>query len=301
MADKLPDFMIVGAAKCGTTSLIKYLEENPQVFVSEKKEPKYFTYEFLNNYGYKGEGDQITKKVSVSSFESYKKLFKKAKTDQIVGEGSVDTLFYYDKTISKIKNEIGDPKIIIMLRNPVDRAISAYSHLIRDERETKSFEEGLALERERLNNGYEYIWGYKEAGLYADAVAAFFKNFTHVKVIFFEDFINNTIKEVHDTLEFLGISEKHTFNTSKHNISGKPKNKILNRFLNKPSILKNIVKKLFTSDIGLKIKNALQKRNLEKITVSKKTKNELCKYFIKDVVALEKFLQKDLTNWKPKN
>ena len=106
MKKSLPDFLIVGAAKCGTTSLGDYLNEHKDMFICNPKEPKYLTYSFLKN-AYKGKGDDFTKEKATSSLEGYKTLFKKAKDNQLKGESSVDLLYYYDKTIPIIKEILG--------------------------------------------------------------------------------------------------------------------------------------------------------------------------------------------------
>lgn len=301
MAERLPDFMIVGAAKCGTTSLAKYLDEHKDIYISKKKEPKYFTYEFLKKTGYQGKGDHMAKNIAVKTFDDYCGLFNSANEEQILGEASVDTLYYFKQTIPKIKSEIGDPKIIIMLRNPVNRAISAYSHLIRDVREQHSFEEGLSLEDERLAKGYEFIWGYKKAGIYSKAVKAFQDNFSNVKVIIFEEFIKETQDSVYDVLEFLDVKTKHDFNESQHNVSGKPKNKVINAFLNKPLLIKEIIKKIIGSNAGVLLKNRVQKRNLDRISISSKTRLKLFTQFEGDIIELERLLGLELNNWKAKN
>ncbi|MCT8339360.1 sulfotransferase [Flavobacteriaceae bacterium TK19130] len=292
------DFLIVGAAKCGTTSLADYLNQNKAIQIARKKEPKYLTYEFLKNSGYQGPGDKQTEDYAVKSFEEYIKLFDRKKGHVKLGEASVDTLYFYQQTIPKIKKEVGSPKIIIMLRDPVKRAISAYSHLVRDERETESFEKGLELEEFRMKNGFEFIWAYKDAGLYYDSVKAFRQHFDHVMVLFFEDFIQNPVESTHSVMDFLGVEEKHTITLSRHNISGTPKMKGINRFLSQPSKAKDLVKRIVGQNAGVLIKNKIQERNLNSIEVSKVTKQRLFQHFEDSIEALEEELNVSLERWK---
>src|SRR5690554_1769397 len=162
---RLPNFLIVGTAKSGTTSLVQYLKNHPKIFIPDIKEPRYFSYDLLKDNGYKGPGDLENKKIAIKDKDEYENCFKKVREDVIaIGEASVETSFYFEHTIPKIKNEIGDPKIIILLRDPVKRAISAYSHLIREGRETLSIEEAIKNERLRRDNGYEFIWSYVSSG-----------------------------------------------------------------------------------------------------------------------------------------
>ena len=298
MAELLPNFLVVGFAKCGTTSLVNKLSEHKQIFIPKEKELRYFTYDFLKNSGYKGPGDYRPKRRAVKSLNDYKKKFDISEDYKCVGEATTDISFYYEYTIPKIKELLGDPKIIIMLRNPTDRAISAYSHLIREERETLSFDKALEKENERIKNGYEFIWGYKKASYYYESVKAFKDNFTHVHIVFFEDFINQSETEIQKILNFLGVENSISSSTSQHNKSGKPKNIYLNRFLNRKLWIKELLKKLIGEKTALKIKEKLQRKNLSKISIDDEIKLKLKGKFNHDILNLEKFLDKDLSHWK---
>ena len=113
------DFFIVGAPKAGTTSLYHYLNEHPQVEMSLQKEPDYFSEAAIQEQGiYYG-------KNRIDTEEKYNTLFNTQKKDVIFGEGSVSYLFY--PTVAQdIKAYNSMAKIIIMLRNPIDRAFSHY-------------------------------------------------------------------------------------------------------------------------------------------------------------------------------
>ncbi|WP_298893571.1 sulfotransferase [uncultured Psychroserpens sp.] len=298
MKKSLPDFLIVGAAKCGTTSLGDYLNEHKDMFICNPKEPKYLTYSFLKD-AYKGEGDDFTKKKAIKTLDGYKDLFKKAKSHQLKGESSVDLLYYYEKTIPIIKETLGDPKIIIMLRNPIKRAFSAYSHLVRDGRESLSFIEGLKQEEERLKLDYEFIWAYKKASFYADATKAFQDNFTNVKVIIFEDFVKHQEEKTKDVIKFLGIeNEPNSFNEVHRNISGKPKSQLLNTILLKDSFVKTMFKKLFPSSFRARIKYVIQKNNLNPIVMNESEANYLKGVFDEDIDKLQDLLDTNLSIWK---
>ncbi|MCA0152371.1 sulfotransferase family protein [Winogradskyella vincentii] len=294
----LPNFLIVGVAKCGTTSLVKYLDENPKIFISKNKEPRYLTYDILSEQGYKGPGDFRPKKIAVKTAESYRQLFKEAEEFIAIGEASTDTIYYYEHTINRIKDEFGDPRIVIMLRDPVKRAISAYSHLIREERETLSFEDGLLKEEERLNNGYECIWGYVKGGLYYEPVKAFKEAFSEVKILIFEDFVKNSKESVNEVLSFLKVEHAHDFSMDRFNKSGRPKNKLINKFLTRKSWLKSILKKILGEKLALKAKGKVQESNLQKIQIDRRVQNKLYLNFKKDIEQLEKYLGINLEQWK---
>ena len=262
--------MIVGAAKSGTTSLSDTLSQHNDIFISNPKEPKFLTYQFLADK-YKGPGDDFTRKKAIKKLEDYLQLFKKAKKNQVRGEASVDSLYYYDSVIPKIKDIIGDPKIIIMLREPASRSFSAYCHLVRDAREHLSFSDALNNEVSRIERGYEFIWAYKGASKYYEAVKAYKENFTNVKVIIFEEFIKDEKKGLDEVLAFLGVDQNIDLRLSQSNVSGKPKSESLNRLLLRDSFLKSVFKLLFPQNLRSTIKSKIQKKNLSPISKPEET------------------------------
>ena len=264
-----PNFLIVGIAKSGTTSLVQYLKNHPNIFIPNIKEPRYFSYKYLKTIGYKGPGDEETKKIAIKTKADYFSCFSKIKKTTIaIGEASVETSFYHKFTIPEIKNELEDPKIIILLRDPVKRAISAYSHLVREERETFDIQNALDNEEKRMESGYEFIWSYIGSGLYYNQVKAFKESFSNVQVIVFEDFVKNPNKFYQEVLQFLDVPDNKKVEFDQFNISGKPKNRTINYFLNKPFKIKKVLKSLIGEKYSLKLKNKAQKINLEPIIIS---------------------------------
>ena len=138
MKNKLPNFLIVGAAKSGTSSLHNYLNQHPQVFMPsynkegiKVKEPRFLIKDLVQHRLHNG----------VWSFEEYQSLFDYVKDEKAIGESTVLYLYYYKHTIKNIKHYLGeDVKIIIILRNPADRAYSAFQHVSRGFKENSSFE-----------------------------------------------------------------------------------------------------------------------------------------------------------------
>lgn len=293
----LPNLFVVGAAKAGTTSLVEYLGQHKDVFVPSNKEPRFLSYSFLKNK-YQGKGDDFTKKLTIKNIDDYKESYARSKNEKILIDGSVEALYYHEDIIPKIKEINDEPYIIIMLRNPVKRAVSAYSHLIREERETLGFEEAIRQTNSRMQAGYEFIWDYLGASYYKDSVETFLNSFKKTKVIIFEDFIQNPVQTVYETLDFLGIEEKHQFVTSRHNISGSPKFRQLNRFLNGKNIVKDVLKNIIGRNNGVLLKNTIQKHNLNPITIEEEIQKNLYSKFKNDIDLLEGLLGKDLSTWR---
>lgn len=219
----LPSFRLVGAPKCGTTSIASCMTRHPQVHLSPIKEPKFFTAQFVP-FPLRGPGDAFVENFTVKSFDQYRRLFCRVRSERAVGEASVDSLYFYRQTIPLIKKVLGDVKIIIVLHNPVDRAFSAYKNMLRDARESLSFEEALEIEEDRSRNGYEYLWRYIDVGFYHRQVKAFLENFTRVKVLILEHFAKGSFEPLRQLFEFLEVDP--SFSPKRQllfNVSGRPK------------------------------------------------------------------------------
>ncbi|BBB33400.1 sulfotransferase [Thermotomaculum hydrothermale] len=298
----LPNFLIVGAAKSGTTALYHYLKEHPDIFMSPIKEPKFITSNFLK-FPSKGVGDEKEDRRIIRDWQSYKNLFYDVKNEKAIGEASVDNLYFYEKSIFYIKKYLGDPKIIIGLRNPIERAFSAYLHLIRDEREYLTFEEALEQEEQRISNNWRLIWHYKNVGFYYKQVKAYLDNFSNVKIYLYDDFKETPLAVVQDIFRFLEVDDSFIPKTIKmrFNVSGIPNNKFLHNFLMKPNTLKSIVrpfvKALIPKDMRMKIKIKLLQKNLKKPQMNPETKEYLKNLYKEDMLKLQELIKRDLSHW----
>jgi hypothetical protein len=301
MKIKLPNFLIAGAAKSGTTSLYNYLRQHPQIFMAKKKEPKFITSQFLQ-FPFKGPGDELVEKGIIKSFQEYQKLFENVNNEIAIGEASADTLYYYRNTIKVIKKYLGNPKIIIILRNPIERAYSAYTHLVRDNREYLSFEKALEQEEYRKKNNWEFIWFYKSVGFYYQQVKAFIDNFDLVKIYLYEDLKENPLALIQDIFRFLEVDDNFfpDLNTI-YNVSGIPKNKWLHEFLTKQNyiklILKPFVKFFISENKRRKIVEKIRTKNLQKIPMKLETRDYLKNIYKKDILKLQDLIKRDLSCW----
>jgi len=299
----VPNFFIVGAAKSGTTSLSFYLEQHPEVFISPLKEPYFFSSQFKDkDLPPGGIGDDWPRNFVINNLDEYLSLFRHAKNEKAIGEATAGYLYYYKRAIPKMKQLFGDVKILIILRNPVSRAFSAYKHLVRDMRETKSFEDALELEEYRKQNNWEYLWHLTSLGYYHDQVKAYLENFSQVKVLFFEDIIKNPQELMKEVFRFLDVDPNFKIDTEgTFNPSGIPRSKIM-RWLTRPSGLKALVYKGLTllgikdSDLSKGIE-VLRGSEREQLKMSDLTKKKLQKLYRPEIEKLENLLDKDLKHW----
>lgn len=293
-----PTFLIVGAAKSGTTSVYHYLKQHPQIFLPTPKEPKYVSSRFIQ-YPFRGPGDDFIETTIAKTSEQYYRLFEGVKPEIAeIGDASADNLYYHEKAIPLIREEFGDPKILIFLRNPVQRAFSAYSHLIRESREKFTFMEALEMEEERIKQNYEFLWHYKKVGLYAPQVEAYLQNFTSVKIFLFEDIINNKNKVIKEIFHFLGVrADIEIEDEQVYNVSGRPKSRLLFQLLKYPNPIKNSLKLIMPAKMRQQFRRKVDNANLSKMKIDETSQKYLKEYYREDIRHLEKIINRELSAW----
>lgn len=292
-----PNFLIVGVARCGTTSLFHYLKQHPEIGMSKIKEPKYFSSIDLN-LPQNGVGDGTVFSKIVTSEMNYHKLFKGLENLKALGEASSDCFYYHKMVIPRIKEKLGDVKIIVCLRNPIERAFSAYNNLVRDSREYLSFSDGLSEEQNRIVNNWDWMWHYKNGGLYAEALEHYQKEFTNVKVVFFEDLESKPQKVLTDLCEFLDVNPNFSIDYStRYSHSGKPKSKIVSLLTSRKNPFIFYLREISLKLIPRKYLENIAASMFEKDSLDVELEGELKSFFSEDIKELEVLTGRDLTNW----
>ena len=299
---KWPDFLILGAAKAGTTALYHQLNSHPEIFMSVQKEMNYFALKD-QKINFSGPGDmEGIHRTSITRKEEYLSFFS-ATSQNVMGE--VSPLYLYSPIAPKnIFRHIPHVKLIICLRNPVHRAYSAFLHLRRDNREMiKDFQTAFNLDEERKNNGWAEIWHYRSMGLYGKQLQRYFSLFNQEQILclIYEDFLNepeNTLKSI---CEFLGVNSSHNFDFgTKYNKSGTPRFQFLHQILIRPHILKKIIKKNLPKKLRTRLREKLLNLNLKSQDyLSLDQMQRLFTYFEKDIQYTEELIKRDLSHWKP--
>jgi hypothetical protein len=286
----LPNFMIVGAPKAGTTSLYHYLSRHPEIFMSNPKELNFFSNQEIK------EQELYYDNFVINSLERYKDIFAGSIGKKAIGEASVSYLFY-PKTPQKIKEVIPDAKIIILLREPISRA---YSHYLMDYRlgyVNFSFDD-VVFKRKEDKNIDLFYQQYISLGLYYEQVKRYVDTFgkDRVKIYFQDDFKNDPVCILLDIYNFLGVDPRFCYEIEKeHNVFFMPKNKIVD-FLYKSS-LRSLIASLLPRSIKEKIIEIAFEQK-QKPKMNKQTKEYLYDIYRDDIANLEKLIGVDLNSWK---
>jgi hypothetical protein len=193
-----PNLFLVGAAKAGTTSLYAELARHPEIYMSPMKEPHFFSriepaprWEAFFPH--------------VSDEDQYLALFEGAGDEQVLGEAS--TSYLWDgQAAERIKRAVPEAKILIVLRDPVERAYSHYWNDVREGMEKRSLLDALDEEQRTEPGGWGVSSLYIDCGRYAEQVTRYLDRFgARVHVLFFEDFVSDEVSTIADIHSFLGV------------------------------------------------------------------------------------------------
>lgn len=292
----LPNFLIIGAAKAGTTSLYAYLKQHPDIYMSEVKEPRFFAPEVFTNYN--NVARDGAKRVPFTP-EEYEELFAGVKNETAIGEASTEYL-YFPGVAARIKKSLPEAKLIAILRNPVERAFSAFCYQLRDDCEPLSFEEALSAESQRIKEGYRPGWHYQQVGFYYDGIKRYLETFEpeQIKIYLNEELIKDSVKVSQDIYQFLGVDDSFVPDITRKNISGVPKNRFLHSIFTKENPLKSVIKPLLPEKMRQNIYQKVRKNNLtSKPTLAVETRKELEQLYRDDILKLQDLINTDLSSW----
>jgi hypothetical protein len=214
MAPRWPSLFIVGAAKCGTTTVARYLAQHPEIGFSTVKEPNFFALEGRDLRAMRGPAEPAILwrelyQWSVTDEQEYLRLFSAFGDRPIWAEASVRYLAC-PEAAGRIHRVAPDAKIVIMLRHPAKRAWSHYAMMrCVYQLEPLSFEEALRAEDQRRAAAWDYDWHYLAVSRYAGQVARYLEYFDRpqIGIFFLEDFVKRPQVMLEQLQRFAGVSE----------------------------------------------------------------------------------------------
>lgn len=268
----LPNFLIIGAARCATTWLSKNLMEHPDIYLHPKKELHFFDRDY-----HKG-------------IQFYEKYFEQ-KNKKAIGEATPAYL-YFEHISSLIKLHIPDVKLIVSLRNPTERAYSHHWNLLSKEIKNKS---SVCINRfeNRIKKDERII----KEGFYYDMLSRYFEKFSREKilVVIFEELMKNPTKEFMNIYNFLGVDAENYNRIIKQKINNTSAKMGKNRLLY--LLYLAFMKKLKFYKAASFIEK-INRQDLPKM--ENETRKRLDEIFEEQIIKLEELLKKDLSIWQNK-
>ncbi len=205
----LPDFVIIGAPKAGTTALHRALLPHPELYLSPVKEPKFFLCDERPPRGQRGPGDAHSAQEWIWRRDKYEALFDAAPPGTRCGES---TPFYLSDRAAHIRMALTIPsaRLIVVLRDPVDRAYSNWMHAWSDGLEPiDCFADACAAEPERIAEGWAPFWHYTRLGRYGEQLEHLFSVFPReqVHVVRYRDLVDAPQSSLNAICAFLGVEQ----------------------------------------------------------------------------------------------
>jgi hypothetical protein len=310
-----PNFFIAGAPKCGTTSLYYQLGQHPQIYMSPIKEPCYFASELrIENFSeelqpqLRRQSEALREYLSgpmtsrrfggpVSKWEEYLLLFRKVRDETAIGEASVSYL--WSQTAARnIAARIPDAKIILVLRNPVNRAFSQYLQAVSSGLARSSFREQIVRRTSSRSSKFGVLNPFLEFGAYTEQVKRFLEVFPRRNILIhiYEEMRGNPAKAMVETLRFLGVSPQWTPNCSARFMEPR-----VPRMIAAANILKRCgmwqqTARLIPESLRPVLRKAVH-RPRASLTVAPEDRAWLKEYYREDILKLEHLLNRDLRSW----
>lgn len=220
----LPNFFIAGAPKSCTTSLYRYLDQHPEIYMSPMKEPTYFASEIRSEYF----SDQLRPRAEqsrdqlrayldgpmrekrfggpVTEWSDYLKLFRDAGERKAIGEASVCYL-WSQSAAANIRRSIPDARIILVLRNPVEMAFSMYWHTVRSLGTRHTFRAAIEMGLQQRGGRIDFWHPFLDMGLYAGQVKRYLETFPEerVRIYWYPDYQAEPARMLADIFRFLDV------------------------------------------------------------------------------------------------
>ena len=309
----LPNLFLVGAAKAGTTSIHALLDAHPSVFMSPVKETNFFSRDDLrpelysdlykksidfNTEDFRSRQTSSLHIADIRSLEEYERLFSDVYLETVVGECSNSYLFC-PAAAENIAAYNPNAKILIILRNPVERAWSHYLMNIKlGYNVLPNFTDEIRRDIAATPAGWGITSNYFGLGLYAAQVARFYNYFSanQIKVILFEDLIDPAEHILDDLWAFLEIApvELSTQNFRK-NVAGVPRFPRLNRIIRNSTIIRRVHQIAPANLKHLGELLVLSRRSMPKLSTQDRL--ALLEMYKPDIKKLEPIIQRRLDHW----
>ncbi|NUQ64913.1 MAG: sulfotransferase [Pirellulales bacterium] len=284
----LPTFLIIGVAKGGTTSLFRYLEQHPQVFMCAMKGTNYFGYEDARAWKWHDEGDPpLLRNFPVHTFQEYQAAFAGGTGAVAVGEASPQYI-RCPTAARRIHECLPDVKLIVSLRNPAARAFSGFlMRMRRGERVGGIYEELTAASSHVRESFY-----YHRLKRYYDIFPR-----EQIKVLIFEEFRQDAQGAVQELFEFIGVDPHFVADTStRYNPASVPRNRLANRLFYNPHLIR-AAKALLPLRVQEFAKRLRQQNLKAPPTLPPDLRERLLDLYRDDIAQLETLIDRDLSLW----
>ena len=301
MTRTLPNFLVVGAARSGTTGLVEGLRSHPRVFVTDPKEPHYFA---LHKRGahFTAPGDEHTiNKVAVTDRAAYLDLYPQEHDYLALGDASVSTMYYHQDALPELVDMNPAMRVVVLLREPVARAYSSHQYMrARGLEPVEDFLDAVELEEQRKNDGWHHLWHYTSMSRYAEAVRALQAALPRgqVGIWFHDDLDADYERTVSEILRFLEVPPLagEASGVPRVNISGKPRSAAVHGAIGWATGNERI-RRFVKASTSYRFRERIRRAVLRSDAMSERARAELTPRFADDLVQLRGLVDGPIPAW----
>lgn len=305
--ESLPDFLLVGAAKSGTTYLFRCLAEHPKVFTPEVKEPGFLYASGMPVESLRRSIDPVPLNRIVTEESGYRDLFSAfGRTGAVAGEASTPYLYMYRRTIANIDRLYDrtdrSPRILIVLRNPVETAFSNYLMWRYRGKEQRTFQEAMRHSEELWRTGY-HNRAYLHKYLYANQVRAYLERFPDARILWFDDLVTDPLDVIANVYKCIQVDASYIPPGIDHRVNPtvRTRKTLTSFFVYKRNSLTNPIKTLSQ----WLLPHAFRARLIEKLKIRDEVRDRLASqdrkrlvdFFSNDIEELQQITKRDLSAW----
>jgi hypothetical protein len=298
----MPDFLVIGAPKAGTTALHAALAHHPELYLSPIKEPKFFLTDGPPpTKG--GPGDALTYREHVWRREDYEALFAAAPPGTLPGEST--PLYLYDRAaMRRIRQALPDAKLIVIVRDPVERAHSNWTHLWSAGLEpVGDFVRACAEEERRAAAGWASFWHYVGLGRYGEQLEHLFTLFPRdqVLVLRYRRLVDEPALTLDQICAFLGVGTGVLAKIPRQNVTSHPEPTLAHRAVSLAqragSAVGTMIPGLTAATLTGPLERFLQRHSRERQPLGWEQRQALLPKFEPDIKLLENILGEDFGDW----
>lgn len=284
----LPNFIVIGVAKGGTTSLYRYLDQHPQIFMYADKGTNFFGYEDARDWKWHDEGEPpLLRHFHVRTLAEYEAAFAGVTDEIAIGE--VSPQYFRSPTAARrIHEHIPDVKLVASLRNPAERAFSGFLMRTRRGVKVRDAYEELTPEASHVREGFYY-----------DRMKRYFDTFPkeQIRTYLFDDFKKDPTAVVQDLYGFVGVDPEFAPDTAvRHNPANVPRSAVLNRVFYHPRAIRS-AKAILPDRLQTAAKRLRQRTQRPAPTFPPDLRARLLELYRDDLLKLEALLERDLSVW----
>jgi Sulfotransferase family len=298
----LPDFFVAGVPKAGTTALHSALARHPSLFMSAVKEPKFFlTGGPPPAEG--GPGDVKTYREHVWLRSDYEALFDAAPPGALKGESTPFYLYSQDAQ-RRIRELIPDARLIVVLRDPVERAHSNWTHMWSAGLDPSGdFLQACAQEEERIAAGWADFWRYTELGMYGEQLRHLYSVFSREQVLVFRyrSLISDPARTLDQVCSFLGVPTGVVTDLPRENVTVQPHPTVRHSVVATARRAGAALTALLPGHLGAgmtdHLEHMLQQDAAPRRPLTREQREALIPRFKADIALLETITGEDFSDW----